>query len=75
MFINAMRLRRSRQGFVGFMKPLFFWACLRQAIGTICADIPTPNPPIFHLKFVAKIVTIISIFEKISKSKTKEKPA
>jgi len=39
MYINAMRLRRSRQGFIGFLMPLFFWAWLRQATGAICADI------------------------------------
>ena len=39
MFINAMRLRRSRQGFNSFILPLFFWACLRQATGAICAGI------------------------------------
>jgi len=38
-FIYAMRLRRSRQGFSGFLLPLFFWACLRQATSAICAGI------------------------------------
>jgi len=36
MCINAMRLRRSRQGFIGFLMPLLFWACLKQATGAIC---------------------------------------
>ena len=41
MYINAMRLRRSRQGFNGFLIPLFFWAYLRQATCAICAGIYT----------------------------------
>jgi len=38
MYINAMRLRRSME--YGVMA-LFFWACLRQATGAICAGIYT----------------------------------
>jgi len=41
MYINAMRLRCSRQSFIGFLMPLFFWACLRQTTGAICAGIYT----------------------------------
>jgi len=41
MYINAMRLRRSRQGYCGFLMPLFFWTCLRQDTGAICAGIYT----------------------------------
>jgi len=52
MFINAMRLRRSRQGYYGFLMPLFFQACLRQATGAICAGISIfkYNNFCFHLK-------------------------
>jgi len=39
MYIKIMRLRRSRQDYIEFLTPLFFWTCLRQATGAICAGI------------------------------------